>query len=117
MDGMAGSAGEAIFASCAFLASATLGHAVVVAMLAPMRAKAFKARRWIFPLLCGLVFSIMTATGLVENSTDVVGDLTGHRHEYAILVGAVLAWSVLATGAMAGFERLLVRAKREKQIA
>jgi len=107
LDGMAGSPAQAVGAALGFAVAATLGHVGVVAFTARVRARFFADRSWAFPLCCGLLLTAFTLTGLVENSTDVVGRIIGHRHEHAIVVASVLIWSAIATGVVAGFDRFL----------
>ena len=90
-----------------YIISATAAYGVVVFIATDTKARLFTKHRWISPSLCGILLSVFTFTGLVENSTDIVGQVIGHQYERAMLVGSVVFWTIIATGIMIGVDRLI----------
>jgi len=85
-----------------FMITATAAYAIIVAVIAKAQAKFLTNRRWAFPSCCGILLTVFTVTGLVENSTDVVGQVIGHQYEHVMLVASVFFWTLIATSIVTG---------------
>ena len=96
----------------AYALLAVLGYACVLASTGTPTSAIFNRRRWLFPLFSAVAFSGTVVGGLVENSTDVVGRLTGHRYEYVVGIVSVVGWSAVATAVVTATDRLLGHVRR-----
>ena len=92
-----------------FFLTATVGYLLTVLFTADTRAKFFNNHKWVFPLLCGVLLTVFMFTGLVENSTDVVGYYIGHKYEHIMLIVSVLFWTMMAIGVVIVVDRFLSR--------
>lgn len=90
-----------------FLVTATIAYAISVAVMADIRSRLMSSYHWMFPLSSGILINLFTFCGLVEDSTDVIGRLVGHRHQNLMLIGSIAAWTVVSTIISLGFDRYL----------